>query len=440
MSKGQAMKNLIFLFFLLANVAQAQPALYRADIIHTVSGESIVNGEMLVNGARIVSVGKNTADKPVGTLVVELKGMQLYPGLIAATTSLGLTEINAVRATQDTTEVGEFTPDVEAWISVNPDSELIPVTRANGITHALVVPLGGTVTGTSGLIKLTGWGVEDMTVARGVALHLRWPAMGINTRPKESLDDSSKYKSPKEQGKARDKKLKRIDEFFNEAQAYAKARVNGGNNVKSSPAWDAMLPALAGKKPIMVHANDLRQIKAAVRWAKSRKYQIIIAGARDAWMCAELLAQQKVDVIFDGTFDLPARDTDPYDIHFRAPSILRKAGVRVSLSSKTGSWGTSKLRNLPYAAAQAAAYGLPRTDAIKSITLHPAQTLGMGKHLGSLEAGKEATFIAVNGDILDIRSNVKRMWIDGRETSLESRHTRLYEKYRKRPRPAGIKK
>ena len=440
MSKRQAMKNLIFLFFLLANVAQAQPALYRADIIHTVSGESIVNGEMLVNGARIVSVGKNTADKPVGTLVVELKGMQLYPGLIAATTSLGLTEINAVRATQDTTEVGEFTPDVEAWISVNPDSELIPVTRANGITHALVVPLGGTVTGTSGLIKLTGWGVEDMTVARGVALHLRWPAMGINTRPKESLDDSSKYKSPKEQGKARDKKLKRIDEFFNEAQAYAKARVNGGNNVKSSPAWDAMLPALAGKKPIMVHANDLRQIKAAVRWAKSRKYQIIIAGARDAWMCAELLAQQKVDVIFDGTFDLPARDTDPYDIHFRAPSILRKAGVRVSLSSKTGSWGTSKLRNLPYAAAQAAAYGLPRTDAIKSITLHPAQTLGMGKHLGSLEAGKEATFIAVNGDILDIRSNVKRMWIDGRETSLESRHTRLYEKYRKRPRPAGIKK
>ncbi|MDP6036044.1 MAG: hypothetical protein QGG55_08360, partial [Verrucomicrobiota bacterium] len=236
------MRNLISLLFLLTNVVQAQPVLYRADIIHTVSSKSIANGEMLVNGTRIVSVGKDIADKPEGTLVVDLKGMQLYPGLIAATTSLGLTEINAVRATQDTTEVGEFTPDVEAWISVNPDSELIPVTRANGITHALVVPLGGTVTGTSGLIKLAGWGVEDMTVARGVALHLRWPAMGINTRPKESLNDASKYKSPKEQGKARDKKLKRINEFFNEAQAYAKARDNGGNGFKPSPAWDAMLP------------------------------------------------------------------------------------------------------------------------------------------------------------------------------------------------------
>ncbi len=434
------MRNLISLLFLLTNVAQAQPVLYRADIIHTVSGESIANGEMLVNGTRIVSVGKDIADKPEGTLVVDLKSMQLYPGLIAATTSLGLTEINAVRATQDTTEVGEFTPDVEAWISVNPDSELIPVTRANGITHALVVPLGGTVTGTSGLIKLAGWGVEDMTVARGVALHLRWPTMGINTRPKESLNDASKYKSPKEQGKARDKKLKRIDEFFNEAQAYTKARAKGGNGFKSSPAWDAMLPTLEGKKTIMVHANDLRQIKAALNWAKSRKYQIIIAGARDAWMCAELLAQEKVPVIFDGTFDLPARDTDSYDIHFRAPSILSKAGVQVSLSSKTGSWGTSKLRNLPYAAAQAAAHGLPRADALKSITLHPAQTLGLAKRLGSLEAGKEATFIAVSGDILDIRSNVKRMWIGGREASLESRHTRLYEKYRKRPRPAGRKK
>ena len=432
--------TLFSLLSLFANATQAQPVLYRADFIHTVSGKSIVNGEMLVNGARIVSVGKNIANKPVGTLVVDLKGMQLYPGLIATTTSLGLTEINAVRATQDTTEVGEFTPDVEAWISVNPDSELIPVTRANGITHALVVPLGGTITGTSGLIKLAGWGVEDMTVVRGVALHLRWPAMGINIRTKESFDDASKYKPPKEQAKERVRKIKHIDEFFNEAEAYVKARANDGNKSRPSPAWDAMTPALEGKTPIMVHANDLRQIKAAINWAKTRKYQIIIAGGRDAWMCAELLAQEKVPVIYDSTFDLPARDTDPYDIHFRAPSILAKAGVRVSLSSKTGSWGTSKIRNLPYAAAQSAAHGLPHADALKSITLYPAQTLGIAKHLGSLEAEKEASFIAVNGDILDIRSNVKRMWIGGKETSLESRHTRLYEKYRKRPRPAGLKK
>ena len=434
------MKQTILLTLILATAAQAQSLLYRAGVIHTVSGESIVNGEMLVNGGRIVAVGKAIAKRPAGTIEVDLKGLQLYPGLIAATTSLGLTEINAVRATQDTTEVGEFTPDIEAWISVNPDSTLIPVARANGITHALVAPLGGTVTGTSGLIKLTGWGVEDMTIAAHVALHLQWPSMNINTRPKDSLKDPSKYKSPKEQAKDREKKIKRIDEFFDEAQAYARASAVNNGSFKKSPAWEAMLPMLKGERPIMVHANELRQIKAAVAWAKRRGYKLILAGSRDAWMCADLLAKEKVPVIFDSTFDLPAHDTDPHDAHFRAPSILAKAGVSVSLSPKMGSWAAAIARNLPYAAAHSAAHGFARADALKSITLNPARALGLGKRLGSLEAGKEATFIAVNGDILDIRANVKRMWIAGNETSLESRHTRLYEKYRQRPRPAALKK
>jgi imidazolonepropionase-like amidohydrolase len=359
----------------------------------------------------------------------------LYPGLIAATTSLGLAEINAVRATQDTTEVGEFTPDVEAWVSVNPDSELIPVARANGFTHALVAPMGGTITGASGLIKLAGWGVEDMTVKTHAALHLWWPVMTLNTRPKETLRDPDKYKSPKEQTQARDKKLKTIDEFFDEAEAYARARKAGGADFKKVPAWEGMLSALSGKQPIMVHANEVRQIKTAVAWAKRRKFKIVLAASRDAWQVADLLAKEKVPVIFDNVFTLPQRDTDPHDIHFRAAGILHKAGVKVAHSEPIGSWGASRVRNIVYAAAQSMAYGLPREAALRSLTLHPAQMLGVADRLGSLTPKKEATFIAVDGDIFDIRANVKHMWIAGKKISLQSRHTRLYEKYKNRPKP-----
>jgi len=439
MSERKTVKTLLLTIAITA-VAQAQTILYHAGVIHTVSGDSIADGQMLVNRGRIVAVGKTVPKPPVNTVEVDLGNLQIYPGLIAATTSLGLTEINAVRATQDTTEVGEFTADVEAWVSVNPDSTLIPVARANGITHALVAPMGGVITGTSGCIKLIGWGVEDMVIARNVALHLRWPTMNINTRPKSSYPDPKDYKTPKEQVEAREKKLKRLDRFFDEAHAYARARIARGKGFETRPAWEALLPFLEAKSPIIVHANDLRQIKAAVEWGKRRGYKIILAGSRDAWRCAELLAKEKIPVIFDNTFTLPARDTDPHDAHFRAPSILAKAGVTVSLSPQMGSWAAAGARNLPYAAAQSAAHGFTRSDALKSITLNPASVLGLGNRLGALEPGKEATFIAVNGDIFDIRTNVKRMWIGGKEASLESRHTRLYEKYRKRPRPTGLEK
>jgi imidazolonepropionase-like amidohydrolase len=436
MPKGQTVKKVISILFAAATLqAQEQPQsiLYKAAAIHTADKGTIKNAQMLVTDGVIQAIGQNIRVTRQ-TKIVDLGKLQLYPGLIAATTSLGLAEINAVRATQDTTEVGEFTPDVEAWVSVNPDSELIPVARANGFTHALVAPMGGTITGASGLIKLAGWGVEDMTVKTHAALHLWWPVMTLNTRPKETLRDPDKYKSPKEQTRARDKKLKTIDEFFNEAEAYARARKAGGADFRKVPAWEGMLSALLGKQPIMVHANEVRQIKTAVAWAKRRKFKIVLAASRDAWQVANLLAKEKVPVIFDNVFTLPQRDTDPHDIHFRAAGILHKAGVKVAHSEPIGSWGASRVRNIVYAAAQSMAYGLPREAALRSLTLHPAQMLGVADRLGSLTPKKEATFIAVDGDIFDIRANVKHMWIAGKKISLQSRHTRLYEKYKNRPK------
>lgn len=407
--------------------ARAETILFRNATIHTVSGATIQDGQILVKDGKILVVGeklKNAKDR--ADRIVRLKGAHLYPGLIASTTTLGLVEINALRQTRDYLEVGSYTPDVFSWVSVNPDSELIPVARANGISHFLAVPTGGTVPGVSGLMAADGWTVESMAVKRLAALHVRWPSMSVS---------SSSSRSPSAQDKQRKERVQKIDEFFNQAEAYVKARgASPKGTFQTVPAWEPMAPFLAGESPIIIHANELRVIKSAVDWAAARGYgNLVIAGGRDAWRAADLLAKNKVAVIYDATFEQPARDTDPYNVHFKAPEILRKAGVKVAISMGTDSFGTSNARNLPYAAAQSVAHGLPEAEALRAMTLHPAQILGVGDRLGSIEPGKEATFFAVDGDILDIRSHVKRMWIGGKEVSLENRHTRLYEKYQSRP-------
>ena len=430
--------RILLAFVIIASFAKAETILYRAAGIHPADRGAITNGQMLVKDGEIVGIGTKLVT-PAVFREIDLGKLQLYPGLIAATTSLGLTEINAVRATQDTSEVGEFTPDVEAWVSVNPDSELIPVARANGFTHALVAPMGGTVTGTSGLIKTDGWGVEDMTVKSSVALHMMWPSLSINTTPKESMRDPDKFKSPQDQAEQRKKKLLDIDRFFDDAEAYANARKQD-KAFKLIPAWEATLDVISKKQPIVIHANYERQITSAVKWSKKRNYQVIIASGLDAWRVGDLLAKNNIPVVLDTVFQLPQRDTDPHDINFRSAGILHKAGVKIAHSVKMGNWGATEIRNIIYAASRSMAYGLPRDAALKSITLHPAQMLNIDNRLGSLTKGKEASFIATDGDLFDIRTNVKRMWISGKEVSLESRHTRLYEKYKNRPKPKGLRR
>ena len=183
----------------------------------------------------------------------------------------------------------------------------------------------------------------------------------------------------------------------------------------------------------MIHADEVRQIKSAVNWASTNHYKIILAGGRDAWMVVDLLAAKKVPVIYGHTFTQPARDTESYDVHFTAPEVLHKAGVPVVFTIGPSSFNAPLAKNLPYEAAQAVAFGLPEAEALKGLTLYPAQLAGVADRLGSIEVGKEATLFAADGDILDIRAKVKRMWIAGKEVSLEDRHTRLYEKYKHRP-------
>ena len=428
-SSGKILLVLLFGVHL-AKVSWGQPVIYRAKKVHATPVLTYQPGEILVEGGKIKAIGKSVK-KPAKCKIIEWKELEIYPGLISPGASLGLAEINALRPTRDEREVGSHTPEVEAWVAINPDSELIPVARANGIAHALVVPMGGTISGTSGLIALDGWGVEEMAVKKKVALHLWWPGHGISL---PSSMGNSETKSIDDQVKERKSRIREIDEFFDQAEAYRNAREAKVANFSKIPGWEAMLPVLSRKLPLMIHADDIRQIKAAVEWAIKRDYRYVLSGGRDAWKLADWLAEKKTAVVYRHIFSAPSQRNQPHDRQYRAPAILAKAGVPLSIGLPLGAWSAANQRNLPYHVAQAIAYGLPREKALASITLEPAKLMGVDNRLGSLEIGKDATFLSCSGDLFDLRSSVKHLILSGREVNMGSRHTRLYERYAKRPR------
>jgi len=405
----------------------AETLLLTGATVHTVSGAAITNGQVLVRDGRIAAVGTSLA--AADAKQISLAGLQLYPGMIALNTDLGLVEIGAVRSTRDVHEVGDYTPDVYSWLAVNPDSELLPVARANGVAYFEPTPAGAVVAGQSGLLALAGWTTEQMVVKKSVALHVYWPGASLHLTPKERARNPAKWKSLAVQDKERKEKIRQLEDFFAEARAYAKAKA-GEKEFSIVPAWEAMLPIVRGEIPVTIHADDVRQIRAAVDWAATNGVKMVLADGLDAWRVADLLATNHVPVVFSHVYTLPQRDAEGYEVNFQAAGILAKAGVKVAFSGGGG----SLVKNLPYTAAQAVAFGLPADEAVKAITLYPAQIAGVADRLGSIEVGKDATFFACDGDVLDIRSKVTRMWIGGQEVSLENRHTRLYEKYKNRPR------
>lgn len=416
---------LIFsLTFFFSASSHADSLLLRSATVHTVSGATLPATDVLVKDGKIAAIAASITEKADRTN--DLTGLHLFPGLISPSTELGLIEIPSVRATLDRREVGDFNPDVESWKAVNPDSDLIPVARANGITHFIPVPQGSILSGVSGVIATGGWTVEDMAVRKRAAYHLDWPTMSLATGGRRGGGGAMD-----EQAKARREKVQVIENWFNDVDAYAKGRAAGAAVV---PAYEAALPLLRGELPLVIGADDLREIKSALAWAEKRKLKIVILGGRDAVFAAEQLAKQKVPVIYNHVFPLPSRDSDGYDANFSAPGILHKAGVIVALTDSLGRFTSNNARNLPYAAAQAMAFGLPADAAIKSITLVPAQIYGVADKLGSVEVGKDASLFAATGDILDIRSQVKHVWLKGEEQSLKNRNTQLHDKYRNRPR------
>ncbi|MDB6025931.1 MAG: Amidohydrolase [Verrucomicrobiales bacterium] len=406
--------------------------------VHTGSGPVITNGYVMIENGKIKAVGPGNEKPPIDEAPkLDLKGLHLYPGMVALDTALGLSEIGAVRSTRDETEVGDFIPDVESWIAVNPSSEIIPVVRANGIAYIEPAPQGAMVPGQSSVVALDGWTTEEMVFKKQAALHVVWPEMELDLTPKDKFSgDKSKWKSVEDQAKERDKKIRTLQDFFSEARAYAKAKAadKSATTLQFIPAWEAMIPYVNGELPVMIHANELRQITHSIKWAQTNDLKAVIVGGRDAVLATNELVAAKMAVVYENVYTPRYRDSEAYDIHFKTPSLLQKAGIKIAISMGPETFDGPLTKNLPYQAAQAIAFGLPEEEALKSITLYPAQLMGVGDKIGSIEAGKEATFFTMNGSVFDMRAQVKHMWIAGKELSLENRHTRLYEKYKGRPK------
>ncbi|MDZ7289622.1 MAG: amidohydrolase family protein [candidate division KSB1 bacterium] len=392
--------------------------------VHPVSGPDIENAIVLFEHGKIAAIGKEVRIPP-GVERIEVSGKHVYPALIDANTSLGLVEIGAVRATRDLAEAGSINPNARAEVAFNPDSELLPVARANGVALALSVPQGGVLSGTSALMMLDGWTWEQMTLKAPVGLHLNWPRMIIRRGP-------FVQQSEEEQRKQMSENIKKIRDAFAEARAYKKAKdaeqQKGVPYHATDSRWEAMIPVLEKKIPVFVNANEIKQIQAAVQWAMEEQVKLVIVGGDDSWRAVDLLKARGIPVVCGPIHSLPNRRWEAYDTPFTTPMKLHQAGVQFCIAS----FDAANVRNLPYQAATAAAYGLPKEEALKAITLYPAQILGVADRVGSLEVGKEATLLVTDGDPLEISTQVLHEYIQGRKIDLGNKHRALYEKYSKK--------
>ncbi len=406
---------------------QDHPIALVKGTVHPVDGPVIEGGAVLFDKGRITAVGKDLK-LPKGTEVIDVAGKHVYPGLIEPYSNLGLAEIAAVRATRDHAETGDINPNVRALVAVNPDSATIPVTRSNGVLTTLTAPSGGLLSGLAAVIHLDGWTYEDLALKRDAGLIVNWPR-SVPVRAWWTKETA------KAQIQRRDRDIQAIHDAFDDARVYWRAQQSVGKPGVRPPAfdsrWEAMIPVLEGKTPIIIEADEIGQIQSAVAFAASQHVRLIIHGGYDAEACAELLKKHDVGVILAGVHRLPRRRDDPYNAPFTAPSRLQKAGVRFCIS---GHERLGNARNLPYHAATAAAYGLSPEEALRSITLSAAEVLGVADRIGSLTPKKDATLFVTDGDILEVASQVEAAYIQGRAVDLSDKQKLLWEKYKEKYR------
>ena len=400
---------------------QRQPIALINATIHTAVGAPISNATLVFDKGVITAVGA-AAQIPDGARTIDCKGARVYPGFIAPSTTLGLTEIDAVRSTRDFGEVGSLNPNARAETAYNPDSEIIPTVRSNGVLLVNSTPQGGLVSGQSSLMRLDGWTREDLAVKRVSGLILSWPAMEITTAWWQR-------KSADEQRKDIEQNVRQVYDLFTAARGYSEKARAGVDTSLRDIRFEAMRCVFDDSVPVIVECATRRQIESVLDFAQTMNVRVILSGAVDAPLVLEQLQRAGVGIIIPRVHALPRREEDGYDAAFTLPATLAKAGIPFAFSDD-GAW---QQRNLPFHAGTARAFGMSELDALRGLTLWPAQLFGVAATYGSLEVGKSATLFVSTGDAMDSKSNtVIHAFIDGRELELNNRHKRLAKKYRER--------
>jgi imidazolonepropionase-like amidohydrolase len=399
---------------------QTKSILIMGGKAHLGNGEVIENSLISIVNGKIGAIGDARVMKPMQhDITIDASGKQIYPGFIAPNTTLGLVEIDAVRASDDESEMGEFNPHIRSLIAYNTESVLVETMRPNGVLLAQITPRGGRISGTSSVVQLDAWNWEDAVVKKDAGIHLNWPRSysrnGWWAEP-GNIEPNKKY----------DEQLKEVQEFYNNAAAYLKS-----TNAKRDIPYEAMKGIDSGEKTLFVHANGEKEIIDAVLFKiKNNIKNMTIVGGYYAFKVADLLKENNISVLLRRVHDLPVLEDEDVNLPYKNAKLLVDKGILVGLEN-SGDMERMQARNLPFYAGTCAAWGLDKEQALQLITLNTSKILGIDTNYGSLESGKSATLFISNGDALDMRTNtITKAFIDGREISLESHQTELYERYK----------
>ena len=392
---------------------QSTPFAVTNATVHVGDGTVIENATLLVSNGRLENVGTNLS-VPAGYETVDASGRNVYPGMIALNSQLGLTEIGAVRATNDQREVGTFNPNARAVVAFNTDSQVIPTVRCRGVLLAQATPEGTLVGGRSAIMQLDGWNFEDATVRADDGVHINWPNRNSYNWQTGDLKPNENY----------DEQVRELEAFLEQAVGYC-GRADDGKGERLLK-LESFCDAVSGTANAYLHADEARNIQAGVLLLKRMGANPVVVGGEQAYLVADFLKREGVPVILSSTQALPASQDAPIDQPYRAPALLADAGVDFAISHE-GYW---QQRNLPFVAGQAVAFGLSYEKAVEAVTLAAARIVGIDDDYGSLTTGKSATFVIVDGDLLDMRhSNVEKAYIDGRDINLDNKQAELYRKF-----------
>ncbi len=387
---------------------------------HIGNGEVIENSVIMIEKGVITTIADATVVKidPKGE-IIQASGKHVYPGIFAMNTTLGLVEVDAVNASDDEREIGTFNPHIRSLIAYNSESRVIESMRPNGVLIAQVVPRGGRISGKSSVVQLDAWNWEDASIRTDEGLHINWPS---------SFSRSGSYYNPGpiEPSKTYDKQITELSDFLNSARAYNSNPKPESLNLK----YQALQTVLEGKENVYFHVDGEKAIVDVLQFVKMHNIKKpVIVGGREADHVADQLVEMKVPVLAGRVHSLPAREDEDFDMPYKFPKLLADKGVMVALEN-SGDMERHQTRNFPFYAGTVAGYGMDMEQALMMITLNPAKILGIDTQYGSLEQGKSATLFISKGNALDMRGNqLTRAFIDGREISLDSHQTELYERY-----------